>query len=119
MTVALNATHPSTGDRQFDTHSLFGHMESMITNKVLREAKDARLNNLKDKRQFLLTRSSYSGTGQWASHWTGDNHRSFDDMRYSIAGMMNFNMFGIPHVGADVCGFFQCPKDKPCFDDDQ
>ena len=63
MTIALNATHPSTGDRQFDTHSLFGHMESMITNKVLREAKDARLNNLKDKRQFLLTRSSYSGTG--------------------------------------------------------
>jgi len=27
-------------------------------------------------------------------------------MRYSVAGVMNFNMFGIPMVGPDTCGFF-------------
>lgn len=32
-------------------------------------------------------------------------------MKYSIAGIMNFNMFGIPHVGADVCGFRGDVKD--------
>ena len=25
-------------------------------------------------------------------------------MRYSIAAIMNFNMFGMPHTGANVCG---------------
>jgi len=32
-------------------------------------------------------------------------------MRYSIAGIMNMNMFGIPQVGADVCGFFGKGRD--------
>ena len=27
-------------------------------------------------------------------------------MRTSIAGVMNFNMFGILHVGPDTCGYF-------------
>ena len=32
-------------------------------------------------------------------------------MNYSIAGIMNMNMFGIPLAGADVCGFFGEKRD--------
>jgi alpha-glucosidase (family GH31 glycosyl hydrolase) len=32
-------------------------------------------------------------------------------MKYSIAGIMNMNMFGIPLSGADVCGFFGEKRD--------
>lgn len=35
-------------------------------------------------------------------------------MNYSIAGIMNMNMFGVPHVGADVCGFFGEDLDQEC-----
>jgi alpha-glucosidase (family GH31 glycosyl hydrolase) len=39
-------------------------------------------------------------------------------MENSIAGIMNFNMFGIPHTGADICGFFENP-DKNVTDTEQ
>ena len=104
MTLALNATHPGTGYKQYDTHSLYGHMQSKATWEVLVEGAD-QLSSFKDKRQFVLSRSTFSGSGMFASHWLGDNKRTWEDMRLSIAGIMNFNMFGIPHVGADVCGF--------------
>jgi len=54
----------------------------------------------------VLTRSTYTSTGGYASHWLGDNYREYAFMNYSISGVMNMNMFGIPHVGADIGGFF-------------
>jgi alpha-glucosidase len=60
----------------------------------------------RDNRPFILTRSTFPGSGRYSSHWLGDNWRNWTYMNYSIAGMMNMGMFGIPHVGADVCGFF-------------
>jgi alpha-glucosidase (family GH31 glycosyl hydrolase) len=66
-----------------------------------------------DKRYFILTRSTYTTTGNYASHWLGDNYREYAYMNYSIAGVMNMNMFGIPHVGADICGFFGDARDDP------
>lgn len=32
-------------------------------------------------------------------------------MKQSIAGIQAMNMFGIPHVGADVCGYVGTKKD--------
>lgn len=64
-----------------------------------------------DERPFTLTRSTFASGGRFTSHWLGDNWRDWKYLKYSIAGIMNMNMFGIPHVGADVCGFFGEKKD--------
>lgn len=112
MSISLNATHPSTGDSEFNMHSLFGHSEGKVTYEFLT---DQSVTPLKDKRVFLLSRSTFSGSGKYVQHWLGDNHRTLADMRHSISGIMNFNMFGIPLVGPDTCGFFgEAGQDELC-----
>lgn len=57
-------------------------------------------------RPFVLSRSTYAGSGRWASHWVGDNYSTWISMQTSIIQIMYFNMYGIPLVGADVCGYY-------------
>jgi len=103
MSLSLNAPHPSNGLREYDVHSLFGHVEGMVTRNIL---VNQTATPIKDKRTFLLSRSTFAGSGAYVQHWLGDNNRTWSDMKNSISGVMNFNMFGIPMVGPDTCGFF-------------
>jgi alpha-glucosidase (family GH31 glycosyl hydrolase) len=108
-TIALNATH-GTGDnalKQYDVHGLYGHMQSKTVNNILADpAAHEASNPYAGLRTFISTTSTFAGTGQYAQHHLSPMKRTWDDMRYSIAGIMNFNMFGIPFTGGDVCGSF-------------
>ncbi len=56
-------------------------------------------------RTFIIERSSFAGMGQYASKWLGDNTADVQDMGFSVSSIMLMNIFGIPLVGADICGF--------------
>ncbi|XP_064651358.1 lysosomal alpha-glucosidase-like isoform X1 [Lineus longissimus] len=90
----------------YNLHSLYGHFEIVQTNKVL--------TNLTKKRPFTVSRSTFAGSGKYGFHWLGDNNADWNNIYFSIPGILNFNMFGIPMVGADICGFMGSTTAELC-----
>jgi len=48
------------------------------------------LTKIRNKRPFLLSRSTFAGSGHFTAHWTGDNHATFDELYASIPSMICF-----------------------------
>ncbi|KAK1425658.1 hypothetical protein QVD17_21013 [Tagetes erecta] len=104
-TIATSAVHYN-GVREYDAHSIYGFSQTVATHKGLQ--------NLQGKRPFILTRSTFVGSGHYAAHWTGDNKGTWNDLKYSISTMLNFGIFGVPMVGSDICGFYPAPTEELC-----
>jgi len=45
------------------------------------------------------------GSGRYVQHWTGDNFATFEFLDLAIEEIFNFQLFGIPMTGGDICGF--------------
>lgn len=82
----------------YDIHNMYGISEAAVTSFAMTEIRTG-------KRPLTISRSTFPGHGHYSAHWTGDVFSTWNDMKLSIAQMLNFNMFGIPLVGADICGF--------------
>jgi alpha-glucosidase (family GH31 glycosyl hydrolase) len=71
---------------------LYGLTEQIATNKALVD--------IRGKRPFVLSRSSFPSTGVHSAKWTGDNGATWNDLKSSIISVMDFNLFGVPMIGA-------------------
>ncbi|CAF1064253.1 unnamed protein product [Rotaria sordida] len=84
--------------RHYDVHNLFGWSETIATLPAVRASVPGR-------RSFVISRSTFPSSGVYAGHWTGDNSALWPFVKYNIIGLLEFNLFGIPYIGADICGF--------------
>ncbi|KAK6195139.1 hypothetical protein SNE40_000623 [Patella caerulea] len=93
--------------RHYDVHSLYGHSEAIQTyNSLLMQSPD--------KRPWTMTRSSFVGTGKYATKWMGDNESRWSNLHWSIVSIMEFSMFGFSMNGVDICGFWYEAEYEMC-----
>ena len=103
-TASLNATHPSLDKYPSGlyNHNLNGYQSVKTLNSALN--KDATLKDHNGKRPWIMSDSTSPGAGQFGGSWLSHYRRTWTDMKHSIAGVMNLNMFGISMAGSEVCG---------------
>ncbi|XP_029294146.1 LOW QUALITY PROTEIN: lysosomal alpha-glucosidase [Cottoperca gobio] len=81
----------------YNLHNMYGLTEAYATHSALMK--------VRGKRPFVLSRSSFPGIGRFSGVWTGDVRSDWEQLRYSIPAVLQFSLFGVPLVGADICGF--------------
>lgn len=86
------------GQFEINIHNAYGYHEVIHTFSAL---KQIQLTSM----PFVLTRSNMFGSGKYATHWSGDNVSNFLHLKLSIASIVRHNFYGMPHIGADICGF--------------
>ena len=85
---------------------LMNYKENIITN--------ANLIKILKKRPFIISRSTTLGHGKYGFHWLGDNQATYDYMRNGVNGIYQFQIYGVPMTGDDICGFNLNSWDELC-----
>ena len=109
-TISVNAFSQKNDPKtnfytMYNVKSLISKIQVKITNEYLQSV---------NKRPFIVSRANTIGHGKYGFHWLGDNISTFEMLLWSISGIFNYNIFGVPFSGADICGFHDSATDELC-----
>ncbi len=90
---------------EYNMHSLNGHMQAMETSSYFQQ---------ENRRGFVMSRSTFAGSGQYAAHSFANSRSTWLELRSSLAQIFNAQLFGIAMTGADVCGYYGNAGEELC-----
>jgi hypothetical protein len=73
------------GGLHYDLHNLYGLTETIATNFAVKQ--------IRGKRPFIISRSTFPGQGHYGGHWSGDVVSDWTNLRRSITSILNYNMY--------------------------
>ena len=108
-------------EKFYNTKNLYGWSETVASDQAQRQAigkRGAVISRYSSKYIFVAPiekfRSTFPASGRYGGHWTGDVKSQWEDLRTSVIAIQEFNLFGIPFVGADICGFMGPTMEELC-----
>ncbi|KIH59312.1 glycosyl hydrolase, family 31 [Ancylostoma duodenale] len=105
-TLCMLALQANDTQRFYNVKGLYGLHEAEVTLAAQYAATN--------RRGAVVSRSTFASAGRYAGHWLGDNSANWEDLQTSVIGAQEFNMFGIPYIGSDICGFFGDATEELC-----
>lgn len=81
---------------EYDAHNTFPLMQAKATHDWLKGL---------GKRPYVLSRSNFQGSQKYSFHWLGDNWSWVEYMVASVKNIYEYQLFGLPFMGCDLCGF--------------
>ncbi|XP_066063920.1 maltase-glucoamylase-like [Chamaea fasciata] len=93
--------------RLYDLHNLYGHGTARATRRALSRLSPG-------LRPFLVSGSTFSGSGRLGGHFLGDTAATWGQLRAATPTVLEFGLFGIPYVGGPICGSWGGPSEELC-----
>ncbi|WP_186017707.1 glycoside hydrolase family 31 protein [Burkholderia gladioli] len=72
---------------------------------MMRASRDAQRAHAPTRRPFLVSRSGGAGMQRYVQTWSGDNHTSWETLRYNLRMGLGLALSGVSNTGHDIGGF--------------
>lgn len=105
--LPLNAKHYGAEDSvikgpnsDFIVEYNFHNLNSFVVGKAAYES----IKRLDIRHPLVMSTSSFFGMGKYGGHIVEDSTSDFSSMVISLPSIFNFQLFGMPFTGVDICG---------------
>lgn len=107
QTLPLQSLHMKLDGTQIkhrDVHNVYGSMMHRTTHQGVL-ARDSN-----ERRNFVLTRSFFTGSQKYGAYWTGDNTATVEEVQGSIYTLLSTGVSGMFFGGSDIPGYQGVPS---------